>query len=78
MVSNQRFYLRRAAEERTRAARALTEEARELHQRRDTLQFWSTLIAEARARRAAGEDLDDREVDEAIAELEVVLSQAGG
>ncbi len=45
---------------------------------RDTLQFWSALIAEARARRAAGEDLDDREVDEAIAELEVVLSQAGG
>ncbi len=33
VVSNERFYLRRAAEERTRAARALTEEARELHQR---------------------------------------------
>ena len=31
MVSNQRFYYRRAAEERMRAARALTEPARELH-----------------------------------------------
>ncbi len=45
---------------------------------RDTLQFWSGLIAEARSRRAAGEDLDDPTVDEAIAELEVVLAGGGG
>lgn len=32
MVSNQRFYFRRAAEERLRATRALTLEAREWHQ----------------------------------------------
>jgi hypothetical protein len=39
---------------------------------RDTLQFWSDLIAEARSRRAAG----DPEVAEAIAELEVVIADA--
>jgi hypothetical protein len=33
VVSNQRFYFRRAAEERMRAARALTEEAKNWHQR---------------------------------------------
>jgi hypothetical protein len=43
---------------------------------RDTLQFWSDLIAEARSRRAAGEVLDDPEVAEAIAELEVVIADA--
>ncbi len=43
---------------------------------RDTLQFWSDLIAEARSRRAAGEVLDDPGVAEAIAELEVVLADA--
>ncbi len=42
---------------------------------RDTLQLWSNLIAEARSRRAAGEVLDDPEVDDAIAELEAVLAQ---
>ena len=31
MVSNQRFYFRRAAEERSRAARALTAQARDWH-----------------------------------------------
>jgi hypothetical protein len=31
MVSNQRFYLRRAAEERTAAQRAITPQAREWH-----------------------------------------------
>jgi hypothetical protein len=31
MVSNQRFYLRRAAEERTAAQRAVTPQAREWH-----------------------------------------------
>jgi hypothetical protein len=31
VVSNERFYVRRAAEERLRAARALTEAARERH-----------------------------------------------
>jgi len=31
MVSNQRFYLRRAAEERTAAQRAITPQARESH-----------------------------------------------
>ena len=32
MVSNNRYYARRAAEELSRAARAITEEAREWHQ----------------------------------------------
>ena len=45
---------------------------------RDTLRFWSDLIAEIRARRASGEFLDDPEVDEAIAELELVLASGGG
>lgn len=31
MVSNQRYYLRRAAEERSAAARAITPQAREWH-----------------------------------------------
>lgn len=31
MESNQRFYMRRAAEERTAARRAMTEQAREWH-----------------------------------------------
>ena len=31
MVSNQRFYMRRAAEERTAAQRAITPQAREWH-----------------------------------------------
>lgn len=33
MESNQRFYLRRAAEERTAALRAVTPQAREWHQK---------------------------------------------
>ena len=43
---------------------------------RDTLAFWSDLIREARARRSAGEGIDDREAEEAIAELESVLANA--
>jgi hypothetical protein len=42
MVSNQRFYLRRAAEERTAAMRAITPQARE----------WHSKLAEDFARRA--------------------------
>jgi hypothetical protein len=45
---------------------------------KDTLQFWSDLIREARARKAAGGALDRSEVDEAISELEVVLVEASG
>jgi hypothetical protein len=45
---------------------------------RDTLKFWSDLIAEVRTRRASGELLDDPEVEEAIAELELVLASASG
>jgi hypothetical protein len=40
---------------------------------RDTLQFWSDLISEVRARRTAGEAADEPEVDPALAELEMVL-----
>jgi hypothetical protein len=43
---------------------------------RDTLAFWSDLIREARARRYAGERINDREAEEAIAELENVLANA--
>ena len=43
MVSNQRFYMRRAAEERTAAQRAITPQARE----------WHSKLAEDFARRAA-------------------------
>ena len=43
---------------------------------RDTLAFWSDLIREARARRSAGEGINDREAEEAIAELESVLANA--
>ena len=43
MVSNQRFYMRRAAEERTAALRAVTPQARE----------WHAKLAEDFARRAA-------------------------
>ena len=45
-----------------------------LHQ--DTLQFWSDLVREARSRRAAGEALDDSEVQKAISGLATVLAQA--
>ena len=41
---------------------------------RDTLKFWSDLISEVRARRAAGEGADEPEVDQALAELEMVLT----
>jgi hypothetical protein len=41
---------------------------------RDTLAFWSAIVAEARARRAAGEIVDEAEIDNAIAELELVLA----
>ena len=43
---------------------------------RDTLQFWSDLISEVRARRAAGEAADEPEVDQALAELEMVLADS--
>ena len=43
MVSNQRYYMRRAAEERTAAQRAITPQARE----------WHSKLAEDFARRAA-------------------------
>ena len=42
---------------------------------RDTLAFWADLISEARARRSAGEGVDDQEVEQAIAELEAVLAK---
>lgn len=45
---------------------------------RDTLKFWSELVAETRTRRASGELLDDPEVDEAVAELELVLAGVSG
>jgi len=43
---------------------------------RDTLAFWSDLIGEARARRAAGEDPDDPDVERLIAELETAIAEA--
>lgn len=45
---------------------------------KDTLQFWSDLIREARARKAAERTHDHSEVNEAISELEVVLAEASG
>jgi hypothetical protein len=42
---------------------------------KDTLAFWSELVSEARARRAAGHP-DDREVERLIAELETALATA--
>jgi hypothetical protein len=44
---------------------------------RDTSKFWSDLVAETRTMRASGELLDDPEVDEALAELELVLAGVG-
>lgn len=43
---------------------------------RDTPKFWSDLVAEARSKRAAGELAENPEVDQSIAELEVVLARA--
>ena len=43
---------------------------------RDTLAFWSDLIGEARARRAAGEVRDVPEVERLIAELEAAIAGA--
>jgi hypothetical protein len=43
---------------------------------RDTLAFWSDLIGEARARRAAGADPDDPDVERLIAELETAIADA--
>ena len=45
---------------------------------RGTLQLWSEVIHEARARRAAGELFDDTEVARLIAELEVALATTVG
>lgn len=42
---------------------------------KDTLAFWSDLIQAARSKRAAGEDLDNRIIEDAIRELELVLAQ---
>jgi hypothetical protein len=49
MVSNHRFYARRASEEMARAARALTSEAREWHQ-----QLAESFTKRAQERTAAG------------------------
>jgi hypothetical protein len=43
---------------------------------RDTLAFWSDLIGEARARRAAGADPDDQDVERLIAELETAIADS--
>jgi len=43
---------------------------------RDTLAFWSELISEARARRAAGRVPDDPELDRMISDLETAISFA--
>jgi hypothetical protein len=40
----------------------------------DTLQFWSDLVREARAQRAAAENAN-AEIDQAIAGLELVISR---
>ena len=42
----------------------------------DTLTFWSDLIGEARARRAAGVDPDDTDVERLIADLETGIAEA--
>jgi hypothetical protein len=42
---------------------------------RDTLAFWSDLIGEARARRAAGMEPEDRDVGRLIAELETAIAE---
>jgi hypothetical protein len=42
---------------------------------RDTLQFWSDLIKEARAKRVIEQIGDSGRVDELIAELECALSE---
>jgi hypothetical protein len=42
---------------------------------RDTLAFWSDLVGEARARRAAGSDSDDPNVERLIAELETAIAE---
>lgn len=43
---------------------------------RDTLAFWSELISEARARRAAGHEPNDPEVDRLITEIETAIAEA--
>ena len=43
---------------------------------RDTLAFWSDLIGEARAKRAAGVEPDDPAVERLIAELEAAIAEA--
>jgi hypothetical protein len=45
---------------------------------RDTLMFWLELVAEARARRATGEDPDDPYVERLIAELETAIAAIQG
>lgn len=42
---------------------------------RDTLAFWSELIGEARARRAAGADPDDADEERLIGELEMAIAE---
>ena len=43
---------------------------------RDTLAFWSELISEARARRAAGLEPDDPEVARLITDIETAIAEA--
>ena len=43
---------------------------------RDTLVFWSEILREARARRAAGHEPSGPELDRLIAELETVVVDA--
>ena len=42
---------------------------------RDTMTFWSDLIREARARRAAGVGPDDPDVEKLIAQLETAIAE---
>lgn len=42
---------------------------------RDTLLFWVELIGEARARRAAGDDPHDPDIERLIAELETAIAK---
>lgn len=43
---------------------------------KDTLSFWSELISEARARRSAGDHVEDSALENSIAELQLVITRA--
>lgn len=45
---------------------------------RDTLAFWADLVGEARARRAAGADLDGPDGERLIAELDTAIAETKG